>query len=291
MFEKTELYNVLTIDSVFTIHYFDYTPSFNFPGESHNFWEMVFVDNGEVIVEGDGIPHLLKSGEAFFHPPGEYHSIRANNTYACVVIITFEMQSSCAEYLVGQHILGGSEKAIISEIVHDATLTFAQPLDIVHQTVMIKRDDAPFGSEQLIKSHIEQLLIHLVRNKLPPQRTQNKTLTPPENEQVIIDILKILENNLCGNITLDEISAQMNFSKSFLKSHFKAVMGCGIHQMYLQLKISSSKKLLNEGKHSILEISETLGFSSIHHFSKIFKQFVGMPPSQYVKSVRRRALL
>ncbi len=179
MFEKTELYDVVTIDSVFTIHYFDYTPTFNFPGESHDFWEMVFVDNGEVIVEGDGIPHLLKSGEAFLHPPGEWHSIRANNTYACVVIITFETQSRCVEYLAGRNVLGETEKSIISEIIKDAIHTFAQPLDIVHQTAMIKRADAPFGSEQLIKLHVEQLLIHLVQNKLPPPPAWAPPCPPP----------------------------------------------------------------------------------------------------------------
>ncbi len=52
-----------------------------------------------------------------------------------------------------------------------------------------------------------------------------------------------------------------------------------------QLKLTKSKELLRESTLSISEISEMLGFSSIHYFSKKFKSYFGICPSEYSKSI------
>ena len=33
------------------------------------------------------------------------------------------------------------------------------------------------------------------------------------------------------------------------------------------------------------QISQALGFSTVHYFSKLFKEKVGMSPSEYAKSI------
>lgn len=290
MFTRTALNDVLQIDSIITLHYFDYTLHFQFSGEVHDFWEMVYIDHGDVTIVAENTTILLRKNQALFHKPNEFHSIRANDSYAGVVIITFDTQSPALEYLThGPIELSSHDKRRISEILKEARATFSEPLDIVNQVTLIKRANAPFGAEQIIKNQIEQLLIHLIRQ----QMLENPLPQPAaeDNQMIAARIMKILEDNLCGNLSLDDISEQLSFSKSFLKAQFKKHTGHGIHQTYLQMKIAFSKKLLSEENRSISEISELLGFSSIHHFSKTFKQVVGMPPSSYVKSVRSRALL
>ena len=47
MYKGTLLTDTISIHEVFTIHYFEYMSDFSFAGESHNFWEFVFVDKGE----------------------------------------------------------------------------------------------------------------------------------------------------------------------------------------------------------------------------------------------------
>ena len=44
------LQNSITIKKIYSIHYFEYMNNFSFSGESHNFWEFVCVDKGEVGV-------------------------------------------------------------------------------------------------------------------------------------------------------------------------------------------------------------------------------------------------
>jgi YesN/AraC family two-component response regulator len=52
------------------------------------------------------------------------------------------------------------------------------------------------------------------------------------------------------------------------------------------LKIKEAKRLIREGQMNFTEISEFLGFSSIHYFSKLFKKPTGKSPSEYAKQKR-----
>lgn len=52
---ETKLKREIVIDSIITIHYFEYMRDFVFRGESHDFWEFMYVDKGSVIVQGENI--------------------------------------------------------------------------------------------------------------------------------------------------------------------------------------------------------------------------------------------
>ena len=41
---------IFSIDRIYSIHYFEYMSNFHFTGESHDFWEFLYVDKGEVLV-------------------------------------------------------------------------------------------------------------------------------------------------------------------------------------------------------------------------------------------------
>ena len=293
MFQRTALPEVIPVESIITIHCYDYCRDFSFAGEQHDFWEMGFIDVGEVCITADDKSYTLGSGEAFFHKPNEFHSIRANNVYSSVIVITFVTNSQYLFQLANQKTSFTSrQKRIISEILKEAIETFADPLDIINQRSLIKRMNAPFGAEQMLKTYLEQLLIDVVRLQTQSdERFSDANSEKRDEEQVVSQIIHVLEENIERNLSLDEISTCVQYSKSYIKTKFKKVTGLGIHQMYTQLKLSHSKKLLSENKYSMSEISEMLGFSSVHHFSKVFKSHIGMPPSVYQRSVRKRSLL
>ena len=51
------------------------------------------------------------------------------------------------------------------------------------------------------------------------------------------------------------------------------------------MKIELAKSYLRENNYNVTQISEILGFSSIHYFSRQFKKKVGMSPIEYSNSV------
>ena len=70
-----QLQDLFHIEELFSLHYFEYMSTFSFPGESHDFWEFVCVDKGEVEIGAGPLTHTLRRGEIAFHYPGEFHCV------------------------------------------------------------------------------------------------------------------------------------------------------------------------------------------------------------------------
>ena len=81
---KTTLQHSIDIDAIITLHYFEYMKNFEFKGESHNFWEFLYVDKGTVAVRADDTWTTLYTGDIIFtsqmnsmplSPSGKIHPI------------------------------------------------------------------------------------------------------------------------------------------------------------------------------------------------------------------------
>ena len=53
----------------------------------------------------------------------------------------------------------------------------------------------------------------------------------------------------------------------------------------LNIKLQKSKELIRENQYTISEIADMLGFSSIHYFSRLFKKYFDLSPSEYAKEI------
>ena len=293
-FVKTALPHEIAIDSIITLHYFRYAKDFLFSGEKHDFWELAYVDKGEVGVMADNNGYVLQQGEAIFHEPNEYHNIWANGKYANVVIITFSCGNKEMDFFRHKILkVGPDRREWLTRIFQAASQAFLGPFDILDQKRLTLQEDIPFGSRQLIKNYLEILLIQLIQDN--QQIDKDKRLSPEsktQNEQKIIDtVIGIMESNLYNQITFDDIAEKICFSKSYLTKLFRAKVNKGIMEYYLDLKIEEAKKLISEKELSYTQIAEKLSFGSIHYFSKIFKIKTGMSPREYDRSVSSTLLI
>ena len=74
-------------------------------------------------------------------------------------------------------------------------------------------------------------------------------------------------------------------SRTQLQKIIHTETGVGIIDYFSQLKIEAAKHLIRDGHLNYTEISQELGFSSIHYFSRRFKKITGMSPSEYASSL------
>ena len=70
-------------------------------------------------------------------------------------------------------------------------------------------------------------------------------------------------------------------SVSKLKLLFREKYGGGPINYFIELKIEKAKQLIDEGNLNLTEIAESLGFNSLHYFSRLFKKMTGISPSKY----------
>ena len=279
----TELQDELIIDKVYTIHYFEYAKGFAFKGESHDFWEFVYIDKGEAQVTAGDYTTSLPHGNVIFHKPGEWHNIRseaASNS----VIISFESHSPAMKFFENKILqIGNIQKKLISKIIAERINTFEGPLGNPYAERLIRKKDAPIGSEQLIKQYISELLILLMRNDDTMQMTTFKSHI---TDTTFDEIEAFMSKNIHRSLSLTEIASVANISVSSLREIFRTNASCGVIEYFINMKIEQAKKFIRDDNYNITQIAELLGYSGPHYFSRQFRQKTGMSPLQYSKSIK-----
>ena len=283
----------IIIDGIVSMHYFKYSKDFHFAGEKHDFWEIAYVDQGEVGVLAEKQGLILRQGEAIFHKPNEYHNIWANNRFANVIILSFVCTSPAMSFFENKIMpFNDEQKSILAKLVSTGEVHFEEPMDDIYLTKLTARRGGPFGCGQIIKNYMELLFISLIQENSVRHRATRATGTAKrQGENKVVDVVQqYLENNMYNHITLEDVLRETCFSKSYITKLFRDYNGVSIMGHYMDMKIEEAKKLLSEDELSLTEVSEKLGFSSIHHFSSTFKKKTRMTPWEYRKTVEARAI-
>ena len=280
--------NVITVENIITAFYMELSKDFYYPGESHDFWELVYIDKGEMICTVNDNKFILKSGELTFHKPNEFHNLSGTGQvvpYVC--ILSFECASEAMKYFEGKIFhLDKEEKAFISLLLREALSCYNMydGKDPLLQKLVIN-EDAPFGSSQMTKNFLEAFLIMLQRNKKAETKQSRNMINGMPVPEEVDEIIKFLGSNLYSRVNLKSIADFLGKSESTIKKQFSAYMKTGIIDYYNELKIREAKRLICEDKYNFAEISDMLKFDTPQYFSKCFKKRMGFSPREYKKSV------
>lgn len=289
-FTKLSFDMVFNIEAMITLLYMEFPKDFKYDGESHDFWEIVYIDKGEMICRSDNTCFLLKSGEMTFHKPNEFHKLAGNNVVKSnAIIITFDCKSEAMKNFEGKIFrLDAKEKGLLSQLFEEG-LSCYQPENNQNPLLqnMITLKDAPLGASQSVKNLLEVFLVRMARRNDPlyqPERT-SYTIDGVDIPQSVKEMVDLLNNRVYGRLTIADIASHLGRSESMVKQLFTRYFKEGIIHYYNSLKIAEAKKLIREGKYTFSEISDMLCFESPQYFSKSFKKGTGRTPSEYRLSI------
>jgi len=281
----------IDIESLTTFHYFEFDDTFVDRFESHEPWELVYIDRGECYIIADDKRFLLSQGEMYFHKPFERHKLEmSKGVYANVLIITFSTASRAMRYFEGQKLQASlSTKQHIAAILHEATHTFERPFHLPNGGALAPKDgNSLWGGEQSIMIRLELMLIELVRKhryyEESPKMFHNKEIV---TDDFCLRVIGYMESRLYEKMSMEELCRAISFSKSYVSKRFAGVCGYSVIDYFNMMKVQEAKRLIRETGKNFQEISECLHFSNAHYFSALFKKYVGMTPSQYKKSCKR----
>ena len=283
---KTQLKTIINVSKIVTIHYNEFDRNFTFEGESHDFWEMVYVDKGSVAVKSESEEIILSQGEIIFHKPNEFHAIRAYNSEPNFFVISFSCSSPsmvCFEGFFAK--LNKSLKPFVSAIIEEAEQTFIIPKNTPSLKKLSKREDAIIGGEQLIKIYLEQFLILLLRDVNKIGKTEIFSSKEGMESYLISSIKSLINDNLDKNLRLDDICKSIGYSKSYLCKIFEEQTGRTIANYAVKAKIKKAKELIRKNDMNFTEISDSLSFDNPQYFSRVFKRVTGMTPTEFKKSL------
>ena len=286
---KHKLENLIVIKKIVTIHYFEFDKHFATPGETHDFWEMVYADKASLLCTADGREIRLNEGEILFHKPNEYHTLAANGQKAPnVFIASFECASQSIRFFEGRKIaVDPALRPFIYAIIEEARKTFCIPFSNPQTKKMEIQAHPVLGGQQLIKNYLEILLISLMRSVSEQEQQEHFFLESKElGNRIMNEVTHYLQENIHKKLTISNICAQIGYSRTTVFRLFREHTGQTPMEYFIQLKIQGAKRLLRESDLSVMEISYRLGFDSANYFTKVFKRYTGLTPSAYKKRIR-----
>lgn len=286
--KETSINNAFTVDSIITVYYLDWEKAMKNSSGGHdvsyNFWQLLYIDRGEYTCSiGDDIL-TLTSGQVILAEPNKVRtSLSCKN--AMISIISFRCISDGMNDIKNKAIsLSNDDRNLLSRIITTGIDIFRAVPDNPRYDGQQPKDGTSDYELQMIKNSLELLLIDIYgqySEKKASPIMQNRYNYYEKKFRLIEEYMKL---NIKKNITIDDISEDIGFSPSTIKRIFSSYKNTGAIHYFLQLKISEAKRLIKETDMSMTEISEELGFSSVHYFSRLFKKLTEMTPSQYSKT-------
>lgn len=107
-----------------------------------------------------------------------------------------------------------------------------------------------------------------------------KFLSNEADREKIALARNILIEHIGNPITIKALSRKVAMNECYLKKGFKEVFGSTIFEFYQNQRMDHAKYLLYDKGLSVTEVSMSLGYSSISHFSTAFKKHTGLKPCE-----------
>jgi AraC-like DNA-binding protein len=245
----------------------------------------MYIDKGRHSVELDGVIYELNEGEMILIPPKSFHNMTAVSD-AYIAYISFETHSARIGELYSKPIaLNAYQKELLSSVIRDCEVIFTKvPKEL---GVCGKMPDKNIEGYRLqaVKNKIELILIDVYRIKDEEKARTSGINVEKHKEREFYEVVDYLKLHLSENLTLDGISAGTGMSVSKIKRLFNEYGEASPSAYFNEMKIKEAKRLIRSTSMNFTQIAESLGFDSVHYFSKAFKKQTNMTPSEYAKTV------
>lgn len=268
-FNYSNISSSLDISEIYTKFYQEKGTNYNFSGEKHSYWELTYVDKGELLTTIDGVSYHLKQGDLIFYAPMQFHT---QSTFEKIsrsyLTINFKMNFNHADLLCNK----------IFSLKRDSYFIVTKLIEELSNDNLYSND--------LSLCYLKQLIIQMLR--LNNSHFHSKPTTHMQQtyeNELLNDILLYIDNNIYEKISVSTLCEHFCISTSMLHSLFRKNMNNTAKNYINELKLSKSKELIRNSTHTLSEISEMLDFSSIHYFSKKFKSYFNISPTEYSKSI------
>ena len=271
--ESLHLKKEFEIRQLTSLHYFEYKSDFIFKSEYHDYWKLLYVEDGSAEISFSNkkqAPVTLQKGELFIQSPNEYYSFRASSGNIAVLFTAgFYSDTANLSLLANKKLVcQKKETELLQALALEGKSNFSPKINPASPAALERRYNQPFGGEQLIGIYLEMLLISLMRQYTS---SEEKKETPSENTKKDASASLLKTDSILFNRITD-------YYEAHITEHIKIEHLCK--------EFGIAKRCIRENRMNLTDTAASLGYTSIYYFSKQFKKITGMSPSQYQKMVR-----
>lgn len=165
-------------------------------------------------------------------------------------------------------------------------------------------EGAPFGplrgsdplAEQILqevtceKPHYQAMCGHLLGQLLIGLSRQEKLLpdaVPRGDAAILCRTQKIIRAHARQKLSVPAVAQKAGVSPSYLTALFHKHLPFSPGEYIRRVKLWESRAMIREGSLNFTQIAEALEYSTVHQFSRQFKEVFGSTPTEYAKTVRQ----
>lgn len=251
---------------------------------NHDFYEIYYFISGKVNCVIEGRTYYLKPGDILLINNKEVHRplIELGKVYERIVVWvhpSYIRQIEQGEIDLTACFNDSSRHR--NNLLRPSNEMFRMIRKTYERLEAVCGSDA-YGNATLSRAYITELLVLLNRAYFEMDRDDMPEVGYNEK---INDIIRYINENLCGDLSLDTLAKEFYISKYHLSRQFKENVGFTLHQYVLKKRLMSTRTLLQEG-HTVNGAFIRSGFNDYSNFSRSFKEEFGCSPRQYAGMVR-----
>ncbi len=238
---------------------------FYFRGEQHLPMELVWLKKGTMHNYCGGEDVLLRAKELLLIPSGQWHIQYADETVQFLTL-SFFWEGRDFRDLTGAalKLSNEAERYLIS----------------LEQELLHERTD----KDEFMHATLKLLLLHLQRQAESAGTIRRPSPSSEQMQRRIIEkAMQAVSANIRGRYAVPELAAEVNVSPTHLSNLFQRYLGVSPAKYITRIRIEECKALLCGGEMSVGEIASLMGYSSIPHFCKQFRQWTGSSPAEFAR--------
>ena len=257
------------IDSLDPIVYHEKEPGFLFPGEAVPSAKLTYVDQGRLHSVADGNDLLLQRGDLVLYGPQQWHMQYADMSEAPrFLTVTFQAPGADFSALVNRK------------------FTLSQELTSLLQKCLREQERMDALSQDIIMSLLELLLLLLMQKQAAPAQALKTPYALHSENEIIRRAQQYVSTHIRERLSVPSVARKVDVSPSYLTALFHKHLEISPGEYIRRVKLQESKLLIREGKLNFTEIAAALNYSTVHHFSRQFKEKFGITPTDYAKSIK-----
>ena len=245
------------------------------PVHQQNYFEITYVVSGKGISYTNDIPVEIGKNDCFLSFPNETHKIISDvqDPLRYIFLAFYAKQKTQGNTFINyimQVCQAPDKRKYHIESLHPLCLGILQEL---------RNED--MYSERAIALLLEQILIECSRKI--SQKTQSIPQSVPTNAAVLThDIITYIDQNIFKIKKISDLENVFFYNVNNLSKYFHSQMGITLNTYFISKKMEAALKLLQAGE-SVTEVSDKLQYSSIHAFSRAYKNYFNESPSKFQK--------
>ncbi len=251
-------------------------------------YELLYVKQGELVIDIEGQVFKGEPGDLFFFSPGKMHSIRSEGAEGVRqphihFDFFFDEESEQLEIPIRMPRSKGKIRKDIGQenllLQIPSKMTFKNPYEIetLIQNIIIEHSDNNPFSIIRTKSLMFQLL-YLIFNYQYIDRDGNGEANALNIVQKANNFMQRCYNR---NLTTAEIAREVGYSVTYFVSLYKSICFVTPIKYHEKLRIERAKNLFLSTSLTVSEVAENLGFKTLYDFSRYFKRATGTSPSEF----------